>query len=366
MQSKRPISEALTLPDAIRALQSKKRGINKNAVVLAFYRCRRMRRVVRHALRQWRAEHYATDIYQDLALLFATEYLNIPDPEKIYNVMHVAAANRARRWMTKAIEQSETSLDWRMSQFDNPDHLAELVDTSNPSTSSIGEKLDWERALAEFAKRTAPDATSLPQINGTNTPLRSVAFEIVDSDALGASSDIPARRRRVTTASAGRVPSAAKAVKPTPSADGIKLNRIRVDYGYSLARFASALGIFKGTLSSYLYGAVQAVPPALMDKANELVAQGRTKELKAANARLRDQSMAQIVEGWIAKFESIGLDRNTALLSLQAATGVNRSTVWRWTRQDSAPDLTKVRTHDEAIAAYMRELKKKVGNSPRS
>lgn len=364
MSSERHVPTGLTLPDAIRGYKARRRGYTRDAVLTAFYQCPRIKRVVKHAVRKYGADRHLEDVEDYVFTLFIKKYLKIPDPEKIYNVVHVAAGHRARRLVSGEADQNEVSIEEEMERFEGREYVSFMADP-NDFVEDAHDKIAMERAFEEFARRIASPAVDTPAPDGLNTPLRSIAFEVMDQDVLvkSGSTKAPARASKgksapkSTTRTQPPLNGAANKKLRTPCADGLRLRDIRLEYGYSLDSFAQTLGLQKGTLSSYIYGAVQSVPKMVMDLAEEIASQDRTQATLDRVARLTGRSMADVAEGWLTRFEALGLDRATAMKSLQAAIGVNRSTIWRWAKQDLEPNWTKVDAHESAVEAYIRRLK---------
>lgn len=166
--------------------------------------------------------------------------------------------------------------------------------------------------------------------------------------------EVRPRAVRADTLSKRAAPVQAANGKRAQSAEAVELSEIRVFLGYSVPELADALGISKGTLSSYIYGTVQTIPPTVMDNARLMKEQG-TVEYQKVMAKFGALSMTKIVDLWTRKLGGF-TDSRTAETELAKAAGVDRATVWRWRNRDMRPSWRNLKTYDEAIEKYSRRL----------
>ncbi len=308
----------------------------------AYYQDPRVKRLIKAAARQFRqSEDFADELLQDLALLLINKFIQeLQDPDKIYNVLHIAAVFRARR---KSMRASEDSLD----------ALLERTGDTDPSTSAVmhdaddvyavvDERLDREKAAKEFNRRMTRlqegGQSMLINAGVNHMPLMDFAPKVMPQ--------------------ALRKPIRPK--KPvndgTPSPEGIRLNSIRQQLGYTLPEFARILGCPKGTLSSYMYGSVQNVPTKLLEDA-QLLTEQVDPDTKKIKAKFAERSMTEIVKGWV---DSLGTftDEKSADMSLATTLQVDRATVWRWRQSKMRPDSRKLEQYDTMVRKAVRAARR--------
>jgi transcriptional regulator with XRE-family HTH domain len=351
----------MSLHDAIAGFQAGNPGITENTVATAFYSSPRVGRLIRHACFERRLDSdWVDEVRQELAVLLLRKYVStIDNPEKIYNVLHVAACNIARRSVennAKVLSLDALSSDDETKDLLYFDHNARTMDQVNESLDNAKAVEEFNRRFArqtELAKKARLPTKGVAALKG-NIPVElsqpTLRMPMFDTSV----TEVRPRAVRADTLSKRAAPVQAANGKRAQSAEAVELSEIRVFLGYSVPELADALGISKGTLSSYIYGTVQTIPPTVMDNARLMKEQG-TVEYQKVMAKFGALSMTKIVDLWTRKLGGF-TDSRTAETELAKAAGVDRATVWRWRNRDMRPSWRNLKTYDEAIEKYARRL----------
>lgn len=125
--------------------------------------------------------------------------------------------------------------------------------------------------------------------------------------------------------------------------DGDRVKSVREMLGLTQTQFANHLKISIHTLRNYEYGVVKNVPPTTMKKVKTAQAMGA-----ATGYTSKRKPFLSMVRGWMKK---LGLKQDD-YSGLAAALGFNRSTVWRWFKNDVVPTRRVIDTID----TYVSEL----------
>jgi len=336
--------------------------VTAEAVVNAYYECTRVTRIIVDARRRARAStDYDPDLKQEVGLLLATKFVfAINDPERIYNVLHLTACNIARRHATRADERLVVDLD-AMTDAEVGGSIelqAQSVDREADSDSII-DRVDLQRAFEVFERCTPPEIL-LPTKRSTRTQERLAMRSQALPTALRLGAIVDHRPVVVKTSPPrAAVPQApqAETIVQAAADDGRLLNEIRVSLGLTVPAFAAELGISKGTLASYLYGVVRAVPKHVMENAQEL-AKGGSEKLAEVERRFGLKSMSEIVDDWLLKLEIGPEDRQRDTL-LGQILQVDRATVWRWRAREMRPDVDMLLAFDDAVNAAHKARQRK-------
>jgi len=333
--------------------------VTAEAVVNAYYECTRVTRIIVDARRRARAStDYDHDLKQEVGLLLATKFVfAINDPERIYNVLHLTACNIARRHATRADERLVVDLD-AMTDAEGGGSVelqAQSVDRDADSDSIIA-RVDLQRAFEVFERCTPPEIL-LPTTRSKRTQERHAMRSQALPTALRLGAIVDHRPIVVQTAPPKVAAPQAEAIDQAAADDGRLLNEIRVRLGLTVPAFAAELGISKGTLASYLYGVVRAVPKHVMATAQEL-AKGGSEKLAEVERRFGLKPMSEIVDDWLLKLE-IGPDDRQRDTLLGQILQVDRATVWRWRAREMRPDVDVLLAFDDAVNAAHKARERK-------
>jgi DNA-binding transcriptional regulator YiaG len=218
----------------------------------------------------------------------------------------------------------------------------------DPSTSAImadehremdevESRIDRQKAIAEFDRRFSKQKEPPMQL------ATRIRFSVIDPNL-----KVVPHQERVK-------PPKAEPVNQ-PGAEGIELNEIRKELGYSVPEFAKVLNLSKGTFSSYIYGVVKNVPASVMKEARMLQRQAGV-EFKAINKKFGKLAMYEIVDRWIKDLgiESDDKGRDTQLAEV---LGVDRATVWRWRERDMRPETRKLKEYDDLVQKAIKKAQK--------
>lgn len=128
---------------------------------------------------------------------------------------------------------------------------------------------------------------------------------------------------------------------PKVLCDGGWVKSVREMLGLTQTQFANHLKISIHTLRNYEYGVVKNVPPATMKKVKNAQALGA-----ATGYTSKRKPFLAMVRGWMKK---LGLEQDD-YSGLAAALGFNRSTVWRWFKNNVVPTRRIIDTIDTYIS----------------
>lgn len=363
---------------------AQKRGRSAyEGVINAFYRDRRVAKIIHDRARATRCLDDKEEILQQVAILLAEKLLDKlcsqpNDPAAIYTLVGTTAHNVCLTLMKQNVRASERYVSLHPGE-NLDDHFESLGVTSNGADISdeVLARVDQEHAQAEFARRKANLMTLQSEIvqepspsTGDAKPPRPVTeLEFLRKLGVVKPLDTPPGVAVVkgiggfVTLREPRVPrkeAPARAHrKPRTNFDPDgreKLQRVQKALHFNNHQLAHALGIQLATFSSYIYGRVAAgVPVRIVKAAEDLLKNSKTTVTKYASLTAKPQS--EIIDEWERALHISG--RGDAESLLAKVIGVNQITVWRWKRPNgttiSPPDLV---TYDalvkKAVAAGYR------------
>jgi DNA-binding transcriptional regulator YiaG len=312
-------------------------------VAAAFYASARARRVIAHACYSFGAQpDFRDDVCQEVGLLLTARFVHeIRDAERTYNVLHRTAVNIVRR---KVSHSGEASLEAIVEQLGETEASTAPImrDPSEPLEDALAARLDRERAMLEFTRRSSKNT-------GGSMGKRQSQMPGLDSDPYARPEKVFHKRSAATKA-----PSAENKYSPGP--EGRELSDIRLYLAYTVPEFAQVLGVSKGTLGSYLYGVVKQVPAAVMAEARALRAQSSGGRHELAR-RWASVSMKEQVAKWS---QQLGIEPGPAAdTDLARALEVDRATVWRWRSREMRPPPEQMDAFDRRVAKLATQTAQK-------
>lgn len=370
------------LADAFSVAQTRGRPAYEG-VINAFYRDRRVAKIIHDRARATRCLDDKEEILQQVAILLSEKLLDKlcaqpNEPSAIYTLIGTTAHNVCLTLMKQNVRASERYVSLHPGE-NLDDHFESLGVTSNGSDISeeVLARVDQEAAQAEFTRRKAnlmtlqaeaaaaasssADEAKPPKVLselqflkqlGIVTPLDSPPGMSV---VKGIDGFITLEPRPATRRNPG--PRGVRKQRTNFDPDGRdKLQKVQKALHFNNHQLAHALGIQLATFSSYIYGRVAAGVPVRIVKAAEDLLKN-SKGTIAKYAKLTARSQSEIIDEWERALHISG--RGDAESLLAEVLGVNQITVWRWKR----PDGTNISPPD--LAAYDDLVKKKVASGYR-
>lgn len=323
------LSRQPSLSDVIRSYLEK--TANLAAVMSAFYSDQRVSRcVVDACFRKGCSRNDVDEIKQDLAILLIHKFIKtIKDPEKIYNVLHVAACHIARRKTEKIKEFSIEDL-----AVEEPRVLYNKDDpVGDDPVVRVIETIDRHKAVEEFNRRLTGQLKNLPHPLSTSLRLSVVNKQPVLIER-------PLKPKRLTYR------------EESPSNAGKELGDIRKELGYTVPQFAELLNTSRGTLCSYLYGIVKTVPAQILNEAR-LLKTSANNDFQEFNKKICGMSMGEIIEQWIVLLGLQEHSKKSLDAQLAEILGVDRATIWRWRERDMRPEVRRLKEYDEIVRSVV-------------
>jgi hypothetical protein len=370
------------LADAFSLAQTRGRSAYE-VVINAFYRDRRVAKIIHDRARAMRCLDDKQEILQQVAILLSEKLLDklCSQPNEstaIYTLIGTTAHNVCLTLMKQNVRASERYVSLHPGE-NLDDHFESLGVVSNGADVSdeVLSRVDQEAAQAEFTRRKAnlmtlhAESTAAPPPSSDGPKARERLSELQFLNKLGivAPLDVPPgmsvvkgvngfitlKPRPVTRRDPG--PPGIRKQRTNFDPDGReKLHRIQKALHFNNHQMAHALGIALATFSSYIYGRVAAgVPVRIVQSAEDLFKNSKITVTKYANLTSKPQS--EIIDAWERALHVNG--RGDAETLLSKVLGVNQITVWRWKRPNGtsipAPELSKYDTLvKKAVAAGYR------------
>ncbi len=338
-----------------------------DGVIKAFYRDRRVAKIIHDRARATRCLDDKEEIQQQIAILLAEKLLDKMcsqpnEPSAIYTLIATTAHNVCLTLMKQNLRASERYVS--LHPGDNlDDHFESLgvVADADDIADQVLARVDQEAAQAEFARRKAnlmtlqADNTDVPASSAPSTPkhlsdlqfLRKLGV-VKPLDAPSGMSVIKGIAGFVTLAppAKGQEASPARGVRKQRTdfdPDGReKLIKVQKALHFNNHQLADALRVGQATFSSYIYGRVAAGVPVRVVKAAEDLLKNSKATVKKY-AALTSKSQADIIDEWERALHING--RGAAETLLAKLLRVNQITVWRWKRPNgttiSPPDLAE-------------------------
>ena len=301
-----------------------------NDVIKAFYRDRRVAKIIHDRARVMRCLDDKEEIQQQVAILLSEKLLDDlcsrPNPPTaIYTVLSTTTHFVCQTLMKQNLRASERQVS--LHPDDNLDQHFETLGITSPDadlSEEILDRVDQESAQIEFARRKA-----LLMSKQNENPNRKAHF--LDRPGLG--QQIPKPPKTAYIAGVGqavKVKHAGPRRKFDPDGQA-KLVKIQKELGLTNQQLAHDLGIQLATLSSYIYGRVVAGVPIVHIQAAQALLANSQATIRKREA-LSGKTQSEIISEWERQLGIHGRGDVDALLA--EIFEVNQVTVWRWKKPD--------------------------------
>ncbi|AOZ11169.1 hypothetical protein [Cupriavidus malaysiensis] len=324
----------------------------RTAVIQAFFRSPKARRVLRAACwRRLRSFERFEDIQQEIGLTLVAKTIGEPVvAAEIWLHLYNLASNLCLSMQRKRAEVSLDALLIHTSGYDDSswaDASKEALLLGDSAAKAEHDTVDEKRACQAAERIYQASVGSDDPCGMFENPglifgdeARIQVQRLVQSAIAGEPAADTGRSLMATSADKQKL---------TPSPEGLELNAIRKELGHSIKDFASLLNIKPGRLTSFFYGVVKVVDPAVLAEARALKAEG-VNEAQRMQERYRAATMRELTDQWIKRLADSGIDA-----PLDAVIQINRATLWRWREENMRPSMRMLENYERRLDAFIQD-----------
>lgn len=302
-------------------------------VIKAFYVDRRVARIVHDRARAMHCLDDKEEVMQQVAILLSEKLLDQlcsrPNPPTaIYTLISTTAHFVCQTLMKQNIRSSERQIS--LHPGETLDHHFETLGVSSTEadvSQEVLDRVDRLNAQVEFNRRKALLMEKAP-------PGHPSSVHFLDQAGFGEPVEMPPNKKFIKGVSNGVLVKRVAQRKPREKFDPdgqAKLIKVREELHLTNQELADALGLRLATLSSYVYGRVDAgVPIAHVEAAQALLA--NSEATIRERQQLVNKSQGDVIADWE---RSLGIHgRGDCDHILAELLEVNQVTVWRWKKVD--------------------------------
>lgn len=306
-----------------------------------------LQRVVRHCARigaaRAGAQSLIDDVEQTVMMLVIEKLIHVYDPSRDAEPFLIDTCRRMAQGLrrehsrevlfSQAGEEDESS-DWQNS----------IPDTEglNPFENVLEQEKEARAAALVnrvAAKLQEAQAPAAPAPAVPSPPAAAPDHEAEIAERAEAAKDRTRTRRQRAVAWAKPKREVASKTPRQVSAAGARIREIRTTLRYTHGEMAEALGVEQYTIRNLEYGFSSEHRPELVEKAEAML------EKHQRDLGILTKNPPELVHSWCTR---LGLSPDD-YSGLALVIGTNRSTTFRWLRDEGAPTPSRIRTVEAIV-----------------